>query len=248
MKNLSILKSSLVTLSPLFDISQYAVRTAEDFGTLLLLRSVHTDNPSVREKCTEQFMHNYVAELSIDTHGEYIEEKESVRPVPNLHARMHGNKHIYGLINPLAINSPLVFCSAALIAQDHLSPDFADSFDRPGRAIPVPRTAVFYSIVSPNKGLNLAGLFLKDLVKALRNEYPTLRNFVTFSPIPLLSKDFKEMPSLDQVRNHLVTTCPVYRFHVTHNKAVLDKVMMDADRSDLGMKLSFGWQASYKYS
>ncbi len=181
-----------------------------------------------------------VKKLSMES-GPLVLEYEQVRPVSSVQSiynRMTGNKAIYGLYSNLELQA---FCSVALIKGD-LNADFLsnigmhedytqDDYDN----------VVFYSVNAITKGAGVAGPLLKAVMRKINS-----KAFLTFSPIPHLSKHISRHPEEEEVKEHLVTKCPVYRFH-TRNGAVLDKLFRDGDRSELGMQQSYGWQVSYQY-
>jgi hypothetical protein len=179
---------------------------------------------------------------------DYIYKHERVRPlhtVAALCARTSGCKHMYGLFHAGLPKRPLMFCSVCTQSGNDLT-HFHQRID-----LDMPEgvhdTAVFYSVNSP-WGLGRAGWFLTQVKGRYLEGFA---NVITFSPIPCLremAKEFKGEQEMDEkrVRRHLETDCPVYKFHI-ENGARLDQLIRYGDGSDLGKRLSYGWQASYRY-
>lgn len=97
------------------------------------------------------------------------------------------DRRCYAFFHPSLIDEPLIFVQIALTAeipdsiQDLLS---EESKMNGGRE---PSTAVFYSISNCQKGLSgisFGNFLIKQVVADLEKEMPSLRNFVTLSPIP----------------------------------------------------------------
>jgi hypothetical protein len=184
-------------------------------------------------------------ELQIGECDDYLMSCEAVRPMLNsldIRKRTNGDKKMYGLFHQQLPLKPLVFCS--LLFQNGI--DLNNFQDKISKAIELPEildTAVFYSINSPYQ-LGIAGEFLKQIIRSNN----TLKNFITFSPIPKLRDSYNDKYAVsdEAVREHLERDCPVYKFH-TENGARLHAVLPNADTSDQGIRLSFGWQASYVY-
>jgi malonyl-CoA decarboxylase len=112
-----------------------------------------------------------------------------------------------------------------------------------------PKVAIFYSVYKlPH--IKFLGDKVRDLIlgaaKELKSEFPDLINFITFSPIPTLTKKLSE-PDLAQISDLLTNAQdPVARFHM-NNGAKLYAIWPNADEQDLRQTESWGWMASYKY-
>ncbi|MFP3920533.1 MAG: malonyl-CoA decarboxylase [Dichotomicrobium sp.] len=97
------------------------------------------------------------------------------------------DRRCYAFFHPSLIDEPLIFVQIALTAeipdsiQDLLSEESKMNGDHE------PSTAVFYSISNCQKGLSgisFGNFLIKQVVADLEKEMPSLRNFVTLSPIP----------------------------------------------------------------
>lgn len=93
----------------------------------------------------------------------------------------------YAFFHPSLPNNPLIFVEVALCdeipssIQDILSPDRDEMQGKP------PKAAAFYSINNCHKGLQgiyFGNFLIKQVVENLRVSHPTLKHFVTLSPIP----------------------------------------------------------------
>jgi malonyl-CoA decarboxylase len=113
----------------------------------------------------------------------------------------------------------------------------------------VPKVAIFYSVYKlPH--IKFLGDKVRELIlgaaKELKAEFPDLINFITFSPIPTLTKKLSE-PDVAQIKDLLINAQdPVARFHMS-NGAKLYAIWPNADEQDLRQSESWGWMASYKY-
>ncbi len=93
---------------------------------------------------------------------------------------------IYGFFHPRLGSEPLIFVEIALM--DKMPSNISDILDtdRP-EPVPSPKTAVFYSISNCQKGLRgipLGSFLIKQVIEDLRQRFPSLKEFVTLSPIP----------------------------------------------------------------
>ncbi len=98
------------------------------------------------------------------------------------------DRMIYGFFHPRLGDEPLIFVEIALV--ENMPSTIASVLDRdrpaPGN---LPKTAVFYSISNCQDGLRgipLGNFLIKQVVEDLRNRFPSLKEFVTLSPIPSL--------------------------------------------------------------
>lgn len=98
------------------------------------------------------------------------------------------DRRCYAFFHPSLIDEPLIFVQIALCAgipdsiQELL---FEESHDQEGPAQPT--TAVFYSISNCQKGLrgiSFGNFLIKQVVEDLAKEMPSLKTFVTLSPVP----------------------------------------------------------------
>lgn len=100
------------------------------------------------------------------------------------------DRRIFAFFHPRLGDEPLIFVEVALMnevpatIQSVLGNSHSDN-----AALDIARanTAIFYSISNCQKGLRgipLGNFLIKQVVEELRAEYPTLKNFVTISPVP----------------------------------------------------------------
>lgn len=111
--------------------------------------------------------------------------------------------------------------------------------------------AVFYSVFRLPDTENVKGMarhLIMESAKILKKLYTTLTTFITFSPIPSLSKKLDDVKEKEQVWNYINSgQDPVAKFH-TNNGATPYKVWPNADTSNLRQQESWGWMASYCYT
>jgi malonyl-CoA decarboxylase len=98
------------------------------------------------------------------------------------------DRRCFGFFHPSLIDEPLIFVEVAL------THDIADNIQallqeapRNGNGIERPTTAVFYSISNCQEGLrgiSFGNFLIKQVVSDLVKEIPSLKTFVTLSPIP----------------------------------------------------------------
>ncbi len=100
-------------------------------------------------------------------------------------------RRLYAFFHPRLVDEPLIFVQVALTGD---MPDTVESILVAHRAITDPneaRTAVFYSINNCQEGLrgiSFGNFLTKQMVEDLRRELPSLRSFVTLSPVPGFSR------------------------------------------------------------
>lgn len=96
------------------------------------------------------------------------------------------DRRCFAFFHPSLVDEPLIFVEVAL------SSDIPDAIEpllqaRRGEADAAPTTAVFYSISNCQeglKGVSFGNFLLKQVVEELVRELPSLRTFVTLSPVP----------------------------------------------------------------
>ncbi len=98
-----------------------------------------------------------------------------------------GDRSCFAFFHPALVDEPLIFIEVALTSSipDAIGPLIA-SGGRPA-APKRPTTAVFYSISSCQPGLrgvSLGNFLIKQVVEELEREVPSLKTFVTLSPVP----------------------------------------------------------------
>jgi malonyl-CoA decarboxylase len=97
------------------------------------------------------------------------------------------DRRCFAFFHPQLVDEPLIFVEVALTREipDSIAPLLAENRRplSPQRAT----TAVFYSISNCQpglKGVSLGNFLIKQVVEELRRELPSLRQFVTLSPLP----------------------------------------------------------------
>lgn len=96
------------------------------------------------------------------------------------------DRRCFAFFHPSLVDEPLIFVEVAL------SSDVPDAIEpllqaRRGEADTAPTTAVFYSISNCQeglKGVSFGNFLLKQVVEELVRELPSLKTFVTLSPVP----------------------------------------------------------------
>ena len=165
----------------------------------------------------------------------------------DLRRRLAGDRACYAFFHPAIPGDPLVFVEVAFTETipDAIAPllsnaqDTADIGDRD--------TVVFYSISNCHTGLagvSFGNFLIKQVVQEVVQEHPSVRTFVTLSPIPgfrkwLLSADLSELidPSLvesvrsplgkvvaAETRDALMTLCAHYLVNVKGGRLARDPV------------------------
>lgn len=126
-------------------------------------------------------------------------------------------------------------------------------------------TAVFYSISNCQvglKGISFGNFLIKQVVEELRRDMPGLKTFVTLSPVPGLAEWLSRDGETDLEQAALMTGAldyfftgkladgrhidPVARFHLG-NGARLEQILLNADPSKRGIRLSLGVMVNYLY-
>lgn len=125
---------------------------------------------------------------------EKLIEYEAVHEIKgwaDLRGRLDRGRRCYAFFHPAMANDPLIFVEVAFTTgvPNALEPLLDHSIDKsdPTKA----DSATFYSISNCHYGLtgvSLGDLLIKSVVAELARDLPNLRNFVTLSPIPGLSK------------------------------------------------------------
>ena len=98
------------------------------------------------------------------------------------------NRRCFAFFHPALVDEPLIFVEVALTEK------IPDSIDAILRENPAPdhfqsdyKTAVFYSISNCQPGLrniSFGNFLIKQVVQELQAEFPSIKTFVTLSPIP----------------------------------------------------------------
>ena len=97
------------------------------------------------------------------------------------------DRRCFAYFHPSLIDEPLIFVEVALTHE--ISDAIAPLLNEPPKAaaIEAPTTAVFYSISNCQDGLksiSFGNFLIKQVVEDLVRELPTLKTFVTLSPVP----------------------------------------------------------------
>lgn len=101
------------------------------------------------------------------------------------------DRRCFAYFHPSLIDDPLIFVEVALM--DEIPGAIAPVLNEPRRSEPVeePTTAVFYSISNCQdglKGISFGSFLIKQVVEDLVRETPSLKTFVTLSPVPVFAR------------------------------------------------------------
>ncbi len=105
----------------------------------------------------------------------------------DLRSRLREDRRCFAFFHPALANDPLVFVEIALT--DAIPGDLAPLLVQQRKPAPPGRinTVVFYSISNCHPGLagiTFGNFLIKNVVGELKKEMPTLKTFVTLSPVP----------------------------------------------------------------
>ncbi len=115
----------------------------------------------------------------------------------DLRSRLRDDRRCFAFFHPALDNDPLVFVEIALTDKipDALEPLLVQERDKPlDRRV---STVVFYSISNCHPGLagiSFGNFLIKNVVEELKKEIPTLKTFVTLSPVPGFRKWLLDSP------------------------------------------------------
>ena len=178
------------------------------------------------------------------------------------------DRRCFAFFHPAMPDEPLIFVEIALT--DHIPHSIQDILadDRPVLNDDAFTTATFYSISNCQKGLagiSFGNSLIKTVVRELSADMKAIKQFVTLSPIPGLTKwvasegidtdglaDAEKMPALTAhylchaKRPDGQPADPVARFHL-NNGALIHAVHQHADTASLAQKQSFGMMVNYLY-
>ena len=110
------------------------------------------------------------------------------------------DRRCFAFFHPSLVDEPLVFVEVALMREmpeaigEVLEEPHAEANGKP------PTTAVFYSISNCQeglKGISFGNFLLKQVVEELVREVPSLRTFVTLSPIPRFAAWLERVSGVD---------------------------------------------------
>jgi malonyl-CoA decarboxylase len=118
----------------------------------------------------------------------------------DLRRRLEHDRRCFAFFHPAMPDEPLVFVEVALV--NEISRDIHTILTAPvdGEADRRAKTAIFYSISNCQKGLrgiSFGSFLIKQVVDELQRAVPTLRHFVTLSPIPGFTR-WLRTPSPDE--------------------------------------------------
>ncbi len=105
------------------------------------------------------------------------------------------DRRCFAFFHPALMDDPLIFVEVALSQDIPASIQELLSEETPDKP-QSPSTAVFYSISNCQKGLqgiSFGNLLIKQVATDLAQEIPTLKNFVTLSPIPRFAAWLKDI-------------------------------------------------------
>lgn len=213
---------------------------------------------------------------------EKIIEYEAVHAINDwteLRARLEPqDRRCFAFFHPSMPDEPLVFVEVALTKGIPNSIQSVLSQERPSLSGETADTAVFYSISNCQEGLrgiSFGNSLIKQVAADLSTALPSLKTFVTLSPVPSFAKwadgEVKENASHPAQELRIETTTknelaeqltsfylskikrsdglpmdPVARFHLG-NGAELHAVHAKADLSENGRKQSYGVMVNYLY-
>lgn len=111
--------------------------------------------------------------------------------------------------------------------------------------------AIFYSVFrtdAVSTTQNAGAKLIREAAQWIKNNYPHIRNYVTMSPIPNLSANFAEPPTIDAIREFLAAQKdPVARFHMRNGAKIL-RVIPNADSSENRRRQSYSAMVNYDYT
>lgn len=179
------------------------------------------------------------------------------------------DRRCYAFFHPQLPDEPLIFVEIALT--EEISASISHLLADQRELIPAgeANTAVFYSISNCQAGLrgvSFGNFLIKQVVEELQRDLPNLKTFVTLSPVPGLAawlSDHGHPAEMgNTTRDRLMAGTleyffsgkkadgrhcdPVARFHLG-NGARLERIVMEADRSERSMRQSFGVMVNYLY-
>ena len=202
---------------------------------------------------------------------EKIIEYEAVHEIhtwDDLRSRLQpSDRRCFAFFHPAMPDEPLIFVEVALV--NGIPSTIPEVLTSKRQLIDehTADTAVFYSISNCQQGLagiSFGNSLIKQVVRNLSAELPNIKQFVTLSPIPGLSKWLKQREltaaALDQTVLKRLTAHylleaknqvgnpldPVARFHLT-NGALVHAVHVGADVSVKGLAQSNGAMVNYLY-
>ena len=199
------------------------------------------------------------------------EAVHAIRDWDDLRSRVdRPNRRCFAFFHPALTDEPLIFVEVALSNE---IPGSIDSIlnDTPEVDVDPMKftTATFYSISNCQPGLkniSFGNFLIKQVVQELKVDFPSIKQFVTLSPIPDFKRWLDADAEIDSVElleheeiirklmlNYLLLAKkgkypmdPVARFHLG-NGAQVHQIHASADLSDKGLAQSYGAMANYLY-
>jgi malonyl-CoA decarboxylase len=127
------------------------------------------------------------------------------------------NRRCFAYFHPALVDEPLIFVEVALV--DQVPRSIASILESDGIEGPQEseyKTAVFYSISNCQPGLkniSFGNFLIKQVVQELQSEFPSIKTFVTLSPIPGFSRwlesdeepDAKIAPEIDELKTAILS-------------------------------------------
>ena len=214
---------------------------------------------------------------------EKIIEYESVHQINNwreLRDRINSlDRRCFAFFHPAMGNEPLIFVEIALASELPENIDQILNTTRSRSNINKLNKAIFYSISNCQRGLDgisFGNYLIKDVVRYIQTEIPSIKEFFTLSPVPDfmdwikinnndLYRDLNSNLSVevirenkksldDLVRKYLLVTNrkdkkpndSVTRFHIG-NGASMHQINFLADTSEKGLKKGCSFMINYRY-
>jgi malonyl-CoA decarboxylase len=143
-----------------------------------------------------------------------------------------------------------VLCVAYTIG---LPDTIAQILDETSEVVDIAETthAMFYTVFktdAPVETNNPGAKLIRSAAKWIRENVPSITDFVTMSPVPALTQHFTEPPSREEVAEFINShKDPVAKFHL-RNGAKLRRVIESADNSERRTTQSFGIMVNYDYT
>ncbi|MDX2288768.1 MAG: malonyl-CoA decarboxylase [Hyphomicrobiaceae bacterium] len=101
------------------------------------------------------------------------------------------DRRCFAFFHPSLIDEPLIFVEVALADRMPQAIEPVLSEERKTAPATLPTTAVFYSISNCQeglKGISFGSFLIKQVVEELAREVPSLKTFVTLSPVPTFAR------------------------------------------------------------
>ena len=127
------------------------------------------------------------------------------------------NRRCFAYFHPALVDEPLIFVEVALV--DQVPRSIASILESDGIEGPQEskyKTAVFYSISNCQPGLkniSFGNFLIKQVVQELQSEFPSIKTFVTLSPIPGFSRwlesdgepDAEIAPEIEELKTSILS-------------------------------------------